>query len=139
MFIDSERTWLGKRLGPARLERVYPFRSLLDAGVTVAGSSDAPIESTSVVGAMRAATDRFGIGPSQAVSPAEALAMYTSGGAFARRAEDLVGALAPGRQADVVVLSADPVSSLATCEVQATVAGGRVTFDRHGLLAAMRV
>ena len=135
--IESERTWLAKRLGPERLERVYPYRSLLDAGVTVAGSSDAPIESTGVLAAMRAATDRLGVAPSQAVSPTEALAMYTTGGAIARRSEGVTGAIAAGRPADLVVLSDDPLSSLATCEVHATMAAGRVTFDPSGLLGGM--
>jgi predicted amidohydrolase YtcJ len=132
--IASERAWLAKRLGPGRVDRVYPYRSLLDAGVPVAGSSDAPIESTGVLAAMAAATDRLGVAPAQAVSPAEALAMYTTGGAAARRSEHEVGRLAAGRRADLVVLGGDPLAAPADCEVQATVAGGRVTFDPAGRL-----
>src|SRR5690606_21896056 len=135
--IESERTWLAERLGPERIERVYPYRALLDAGVTVAGSSDAPIESTGVLAAMCAATDRLGVAPAQAVSPTEALAMYTTGGSFARRSEAVTGTIAAGRPADLVVLSDDPLSSLATCGVQATLAAGRVTFDPSGLLGGV--
>jgi predicted amidohydrolase YtcJ len=130
--IESERPWLAKRLGPERVERVYPYRSLLDAGVVVAGSSDAPIESTGVLAAMRAATDRFGVAAAQAVTVEEALAMYTTGGAWARRTERTCGAIERGRRADLVVLSGDPGRPPATA-VDATVAGGRVTFDRLGL------
>jgi hypothetical protein len=131
--IESERRWLAKRLGPERVERVYPYRSLLDAGVRVAGSSDAPIESTAVLAAMRAATDRLGVAAGQAVTPEEALAMYTTGAAWARRSEDSCGVIAPGRRADLVVLSVDPLSSPGDCAVDATVAAGRVTFDTAGL------
>lgn len=133
MSIESERRWLAKRLGPERVERVYPYRSLLDAGVAVAGSSDAPIESTAVLAAMRAATDRLGVAAGQAVTCEEALAMYTTGAAWARRSEDTCGVVAPGRRADLVVLSGDPLSSPGGCAVEATVAGGRVTFDAAGL------
>ena len=35
--IESERRWLASRLGPDRIDRVYPYRRLLDAGVVVAG------------------------------------------------------------------------------------------------------
>ncbi|NIU21562.1 MAG: amidohydrolase family protein, partial [Actinobacteria bacterium] len=43
-FIASETTWLEKRMGPERLQRTYPFRSLLDAGAPLAGGSDCPVE-----------------------------------------------------------------------------------------------
>lgn len=136
--IASERPWLAKRLGP-RVERAYPYRSLLDAGVVVAGSSDAPIESTGVLAAMWAATDRLGIAAAQAMTAEEALAMYTTGAAWARRTEHTCGTIAPGRRADLVVLPGTPAGGSdtpAATEVDATIAGGRVTFDRHGLFDA---
>jgi predicted amidohydrolase YtcJ len=126
--LRSERHWLAERLGPDRLGRTYPFRSLLDAGVTVAGSSDAPIEHTDVLAAMAAAVDRGGLSDDQAVTPEEALEMYTIAGSWARRTEDDLGAILPGRRADLVVLSDDPTTTTAAVEVLATVIGG---VDRH--------
>jgi predicted amidohydrolase YtcJ len=126
--IRTERHWLAKRLGADRLRSVYPFRRMLDAGVHVAGSSDAPIESVDVLDAMHCATDRLGIAPDQALSPAEALALYTTGGAWVRRVEGRTGALVPGHDADVVVLDRDPVAAggFGDVEVLATLARGRV-------------
>ena len=43
-FLASEGDWLEKRLGEERMNRVYPFRSLLEAGVKVIGGSDSPVE-----------------------------------------------------------------------------------------------
>lgn len=124
--IESERRWLGKRLGPDRLGAVYPYRDLIDAGVRVAGSSDAPIETYDVLRAMHAAVDRLGVGPGQAITPTEALSLYTSEAAHVRHVEHEAGHIAPGVYADLVVLSADPRHGLDAVEVLATIAGGKV-------------
>ncbi len=130
--LRSEAHWLRRRVGDERLDRTYPFRRLLDGGVDVAGSSDAPIEATDVVAAMAAAVDRPALGPEQAITGAEALALFTTGSARARRTEDRLGRLAPGLRADLVVLDRDPTSvpaaEVGATRVLATVIGGR---DHH--------
>lgn len=132
--LRSESHWLAQRLGPERLARVYPFRSLLDAGVVVAGSSDAPIESTDVLGAMDAAVRRRGLADEQAVTPLEALKMYTVWADVVRGTGGTLGTLAPGARADVVVLSSDPLTEpIDTVEVLATVVGGTDRFVHPGL------
>ncbi len=130
--IRTEAHWLGNRLGADRLERVYPLRSLLDAGVTLAGSSDAPIEPTDVLAAIDAASNRRGIGDGQAITRLEALRAYTTGAAHARNVGEDAGRIESGRRADLVVLSADPlVADLATITVDATCIGG--TFHHSNL------
>ncbi len=127
--LRSEAHWLAARVGPERLGRTYPFRSMLDAGVPVAGSSDAPIEVTDVLAAMAASVDRGGLADEQAITAAEALAMYTTGGAAARRCEGDLGTIAVGARADLVVLSADPTRvGPAGVDVVTTIVGG---IDRH--------
>jgi predicted amidohydrolase YtcJ len=48
MFVTSDAAWLGTRLGGSkeseRWRFAYAWKTLLDAGVVVAGGSDAPIE-----------------------------------------------------------------------------------------------
>lgn len=126
--LHSERHWLERRVGPDRLARTYPFRSLLDAGVVVAGSSDAPIERTDVIEAMAASVDRGGLADAQSLTPAEALAIYTTGGSWARSTEHELGAIRPGSRADLVVLSADPTTAspadAAAIRVLTTTIGG---------------
>ncbi len=125
--LRTEAHWLAARLGPDRLPRAYPLRDLLDAGVTVAGSSDAPIEPTDVLDAMAAAVDRRGLADEQALTPVEALRLYTTGSARARSTEADTGTLAPGMRADLVVLSGDPVPApgMPASAVEATCIGGR--------------
>lgn len=130
--LRSEAHWLERRVGADRLDRTYPYRRMLDAGVAVAGSSDAPIEATDVVAAIAAAVHRPELAPAQAITGAEALALFTTGGSWARRTEDRLGRLAPGLRADLVVLDGDPAtvapSRLGDLAVLATVIGGR---DHH--------
>ena len=98
-------------------------------------SSDAPIEPTDVLAAMATAVDRP-LAPEQAVTGADALAMYTTGGAAARMTEDRLGRLAVGHRADLVVLSDDPTTcapaAIADIDVLRTVVGGRTLFDHAG-------
>lgn len=130
--IESERTWLPARLGPERLRRVYPLRSLLDAGVRVASSSDAPIETSDVLAALHAAVDRHGIAPEQAVTPLEALHTATVAPAEVRGVADTVGTIAPGRQADLVALAGDPRAGWDTVEVRATWYAGTLVAGTVG-------
>lgn len=131
--LRSERHWLARRVGPERLRSTYAFRSMVDAGVRVAGSSDAPIERTDVLAALAASVDRGGQADDQALTRAEALAMFTTGAAWARRTEDEVGALRPGLRADIVELDADPTDSatdLDAVQVRSTTVAGRI-HHRH--------
>jgi len=75
-FLASESTWLEKRLGPDRMDRVYPFRSLLDAGVPMLGGSDSPVELPDPEIGIAAAVDRHGINPSEALTRAEAESLF---------------------------------------------------------------
>lgn len=133
--LRTEAHWLAARVGPDRLARAYPFRDLLDAGITVAGSSDAPIEPTDVLDAMAAAVDRRGLADEQALTPTEALRLYTTGSARARSTEADTGTLARGMRADLVVLSGAPVppAGAPTPPVEATCIGGRFVHVVPGL------
>jgi predicted amidohydrolase YtcJ len=128
--------------GEDRGSLLYPFRSLRQSGITLAGSSDAPVITASPLLGMRDAVlrkTRSGqvLGDGQQLTPLEALEIYTRAGAFALR-RDEIGSLEPGKLGDFVVLEADPLEvqaeDIANIRVLATVIGGRVCFDRNGLL-----
>ncbi len=136
--VRSEADWLQQRLGAERLDRVYRYRDLLDAGATVAGSSDSPIEESDVVAAMDAAVARGQVSPGQALTPLEALQMYTTGGAAAIGAARQ-GKLAAGALADLVVVSGDPGSTgWAGVEVGATIRRGCPTYVGDALSGRFR-
>ncbi len=67
--------------------------------------------------------------PAERLSLADAIAGFTSGAAFAARAESDLGRLAPGRWCDVTVFDRDlfagPPSTILEARVVATVIGGQ--------------
>jgi predicted amidohydrolase YtcJ len=93
---------LAARLWADRLDRAYPYRQLLDAGVRLAGGSDAPVEELDPVAGLRAAGE-------SGVTRDEALASFTAAPAWLEGAEDRRGALSPGYDADLVILDGDRV------------------------------
>lgn len=105
---------------------VLAVRSLLDAGVTVAGSSDYPVAGYDVLRAVTAAAVRVtasgrALQGDQSVTVEQALQLYTNGAAQALGVADRAGRVAEGFDADLVLLSGDPV-----CTPPAAVAGLRV-------------
>jgi predicted amidohydrolase YtcJ len=55
---------------------VYPFRSLLDAGVPMLGGSDSPVELPDPETGIAAAVNRHGVNPSEALTRAEAESLF---------------------------------------------------------------
>jgi predicted amidohydrolase YtcJ len=131
-FLGSEADWLEKRLGEERMERTYAFAALEKAGVTLAGSSDSPVEPPDPWAGMALAQDRAGMVPDEAISAARALAMYTSGAAIALEEPR---PLAVGSPADFIVVDRDPgivsPDDLRHTQVEATyVDGVKLEIDR---------
>lgn len=128
LFIHSEKHWLHKRLGPERSRRTYPFRSMLDAGIRLAGASDAPIESTDVLHAIHCCVTREGFEPQQGITVMEALRMFTIDAAYAQFEESIKGSLTSGKRADMVVLSRNPltipIDEIRSICVEKTIVGG---------------
>ncbi len=140
--------WADKRLGAERSRDSYVFRSLLDAGAHLAFGTDWPIAPLDPMPGVAAAVTRRtldgknpgGWHPQEKISVAEALAAYTSGSAYAAFSEDDKGSLAPGKLADFVLMSEDPLAvapeELETVHAVLTVVGGRVVFDLAAAPAA---
>jgi predicted amidohydrolase YtcJ/beta-lactamase class A len=139
--IDDGR-WAEKRIGPARIKTTYAFRSLLDAGATLAFGSDWFVAPLSPILGIHAAVTRATIDgknprgwvPEQKVSVEEAVRAYTASCAYAEFAERDKGTLEAGKLADVVVLSQDifriPAEQIEKTEIVYTIVGGRVAYGK---------
>jgi predicted amidohydrolase YtcJ len=68
----------------------------------------------------------------QALTAEQALQLMTSNAAYATFEEDSLGSLAPGKLADLVILSANPLAvpaeELAEIQVLMTMVGGKVEW-----------
>jgi predicted amidohydrolase YtcJ len=137
--IDDGR-WAEKVIGPERSRTTYAFRSLLDAGATVAFGSDWFVAPPTPLEGIYAAVTRHtldgahpgGWVPAQKITVEEALAAYTRDAARAGFRDERTGTLAPGKLADLVVLDRDLFAvapeSIREARVLATVVGGRVVW-----------
>ena len=133
MFIHTEKGYLEKRLGPERIKWTYAYRSMLDAGIRLAGASDAPVEEPDVLQAIQCCVTREGIAPEQAITAAEAVRMFTIDSAFAQFEEDVKGSITPGKRADFVVLDRSPMETppdeISGIRVLKTICGGKTIYS----------
>jgi predicted amidohydrolase YtcJ len=135
--------WAEKRIGPQRIQRTYAFRSLLDAGATLAFGSDWTVAPISPILGIDAAVTRRTIDganpegwvPQERITLTETLTAYTSGAATAGYVEEIVGTLEVGKHADLVVLSKDPFGMdperVVELEVDLTMVGGEIEYRRE--------
>ncbi|MEJ2166399.1 MAG: amidohydrolase [Desulfobacterales bacterium] len=98
-------------LGSARLRRVHPYRTILDRGVRICGGSDSPVTPYAPLAGIQAAVNHPNT--TERVTRYEALEMFTKTAAWSAFEEKEKGTIAPGKQADLVVLSADPFAAAA--------------------------
>ncbi|HEY3228023.1 MAG TPA: amidohydrolase [Roseiflexaceae bacterium] len=135
---------IAERLWGDRCATAYAWRSLGDAGATLAFGSDAPVESFNPWLGVHAAVTRQRPGnipadgwrPVQRLSVWDALQGFTAGAATAAGTAHEQGRLAPGMLADLAILSADPFkidpSDLHTIQAEATMIEGEVIWERKG-------
>jgi predicted amidohydrolase YtcJ len=120
-------------------ERAYGVRAMLDAGLVAALSTDAPVvpDDNPLLG-IKAAVDRRDhrgdpLGAAQAISAAEALWGYTQAGAILSGDDENRGSIAPGKWADLTVLSGDPLATPAEhmldLRVEQTYLAGELAFS----------
>lgn len=102
-----------KNRGLQQASFISPMRAARDLGLRPTNHTDAfvvPIDQMMTVWTAVNRPLRSGgtLGPDQRISPYEALQAITIDAAFQFREEDSKGSIAPGKRADLVILSADP-------------------------------
>jgi predicted amidohydrolase YtcJ len=106
--IDALTPWLGS----GRMGQQYPAKSLLAAGVVIAGGSDWDVSSFNPFEAMATAmsrrnpeqAERAPLNPGEALTLDQILDAYTTGAASIIGRYHEIGSLAVGKRADVIVL-----------------------------------
>ncbi|UCE98058.1 MAG: amidohydrolase family protein, partial [Dehalococcoidia bacterium] len=125
--------------GTERLDRMFPARSLLDAGIKVAAHSDhsaSPYQPLMGIHSLVNRKSKNGqpIGMKQKVSVMEALKLYTINAAYHTFEEDALGSIEPGKLADMVVLGEDLTKIdpgvIINTKVLATMVGGKFVYEQ---------
>ena len=145
-FLFAEGEAYLARLGRQRCQRTYPLRAMIHQGLRPALSSDAPCTSWDDpinpwlgIGTAVARKTWAGsvLGTSETVSAGEAMLCYTANGAHALGLEKELGAIATGKDADLIILPRDPFTDedpvrLAALRPTAVIVKGKVV---HGAFA----
>lgn len=128
-------------LGPKRAERIDPSRSALDRKMKITLHHDAPVAGIDMLGVVWSAVNRITtsgkkLGPEERITPFEALRAITADAAWQYFEEDRKGTLEPGKLADMVVLSADPLAldpmKIRDIKVLETIKEGESIFTEKG-------
>ena len=120
-------------LGTKRARLLFPLKTLVDAGVLVAGGSDCPMEPLNPLHGIQEAVTRESFAEER-LSVEEALRMYTVNAAYISCEEDVKGSIEVGKLADFTVLSEDPLTAepnkIACITVEMSVIGGQVILSK---------
>ena len=123
--------------GKETTEKLYPFKSMLRAGIHLGGSSDCPVSMhdprLGLAGAvLRKSPSGRTIGPLECLTMHDALHMFTTGSAWLSFEENISGTIELGKRADFTVFAADPrsipIENLPDLPVKMTVLGGECTY-----------
>ena len=135
----SDAPYVLPRLGMQRAEEgAYVWQKLWKTGAVVTNGTDVPVEDISPIASFHCSVTRYRVGTDSAffadqkLSREQALQTYTTNGAFVAFQEKENGSLAPGKWADITVLSRDimtvPADSILGAKALYTIVGGKVAY-----------
>ncbi len=127
--------------GESRANHMSPLRSAIDRGVRSTTHTDSPVTPIDGIQMIWSSVNRVSsggdvIGADQRITVLEAVKAITSEAAWQYHHEDLKGTIEPGKLADFVVLSEDPLSvahlnpmQIKDIKVLQTIVGGKTVFS----------
>jgi hypothetical protein len=133
----NQRRWWGDE----HAAYAIPIREAIDAGILVGGGTDGPVVPVDPYLSMWWMTTRqvlkgYALGKEHAITPKEALTLYTINNARVMGVEAERGSIEVGKLADLAVLSQDilavPPDAIRDTKALMTVVGGRMVY-RNGI------
>ena len=133
-FSELGDGWI-EAFGPDWTNRMYPFKSMLKAGMKIGGSSDCPVCSVDPRIGLRDAVLRRSpsgevLAPRETLTMEEAIRLYTQGSAYLSFDENHNGTIEPGKRADFTVMATDPrqvdPEQVPDIPIDMTVVGGEI-------------
>jgi len=136
----SDKRFCEKRIGAERAKGAYAWKSLADAGATIAFGTDYQVEPLNPMEGLYASVtrkDRLGETgegwfPEQKIPMRDAIKYYTLGSAFAQFMEDRKGMIKSGYLADIVITDKDLLTisenEIMKTKVDYTITGGKVVY-----------
>ena len=130
-------------LGKERVDKLYPIRSIHEAGGVIVGSSDWNYgELDPLLSIETAVTRQDPFGPSElkattheAVNLETIIAAYSINGAWLMHRENITGSIEPGKLADIVIFDSNlfdiEAEGISDVKVDMTIFNGKVVYRRH--------
>jgi len=127
------------RLGVKRAKLLHPLRTLINAGIKIAGGSDCPMEPLNPLLGMYETVNRASF-PEQRLTAEQALRMYTIDAAYCSGEEKEKGSVDEGKLADLTVLSQDPTcveaAGIRDIKVEMTIVNGIITSSGNQVICS---
>lgn len=126
-----------KNFGEARALKISPARSAINEGVNVTFHQDSPVIRPDMLETVWCAVNRLSsgghpMGLMERVTPCEALKAITLNAAYQYGEEDKKGSIEPGKNADFVILSSNPLSvdpkEIKKIRVLETIKSGKILY-----------
>lgn len=142
IFLNYDVHVVDDRIGRKRAVTSYNWKTIMDKGVTLGFSSDAPVETFDVMKGIYSAVTRKDLEgkpeegwlKKQSVSVYDSLYNYTVNGAYAEFKENIKGSITEGKVADLVVLSEDILNiepdKIKDVEVEMTFVDGELKYKK---------
>ncbi|MGC1462352.1 MAG: amidohydrolase family protein [Terracidiphilus sp.] len=134
----TDMSWAEARLGPKRAAYSYAWKAFLDADVPLAFGTDYPVEPITPFRGLYSAVTRMNEAGTKSyfleekITRGRALYAYTQGSAYAEFAENRKGKLAPGFDADFILVDRDlykaPAPDLLKARVLETFVAGQQVY-----------
>jgi predicted amidohydrolase YtcJ len=141
-FFSAHTYYWGDRhaaifMGPERAANMSPARWAQDAGVRFSSHLDTPVTPMLPLQAVWSQVERMStsgtvIGPDQRIDRLSALRAVTIDAAWQVFMDDVIGSIEPGKDADLVVLSDNPLTALdiRSLKVDRTIIAGATVYKR---------
>ncbi len=127
-------------LGPERMSRWYPMKSVIENGGRIAMASDGPLMWQETFARLQGAItrkdpskDEKALALNEAIDLPSAIKAMTINSAYIMDQDDQVGSIETGKYADIIILDKNlfeiPVEEISSTKVLKTILAGRVVFD----------
>lgn len=129
--------WHRQILGEVRASRISPIRSTIERGIPFTIHHDAPIVPPDIMHLVSITVNRktrsgYVLGSDQRATVMEALHAVTLGAAYQYFEDESKGSITPGKQADLVILAANPLitdpDQLKDIAIVETIARGKTVY-----------
>ena len=118
-FVPADYRAVYEKIEAAEQFALYPWKTMLDRGIRISSSSDAPVESYDALYGIQTATTRAAIDgspqggwlPTEKLSVEEALRLYTETPAYSVFMEEKIGKIKEGFKADLTILDQNPLET----------------------------